>query len=369
MRALPFLGRLAAVFLLSAGALSAGSLRVLVVGDTNDRSIGKSVVTDIANFEAFVRDVSAKTGLELDLKTIKGAALKSRTIMAAVQALKIEADDAVIFYYSGHGFRTQQAKTRWPLLYIPDAGQKGVDFQWVIDTINAKNPRMVLAISDSCNNYIDLPADGVNSRAMRPDQDAAWRKLFVEFSGRIYASGSQVGQFSFGQDGVGGAFTSRFLSIVRSEVKNGNASWDNIMKLSSRQIMINSPQQKTQDPQYELVKGNATQAPQVELVTAEPVKPEEHNEQCQALSEFATALTQLKDSMPAKFDFRKQKADLASYQQMVAALIEAGGDKQMISLTKTMQTGLKQKNWPKFRSAVWAYENHVGEVKQSLCAQ
>lgn len=364
----------AAVLVMGVSPAFAGSLRVLLVGDTNDRSIGKSVVTDLANFEGFAQQISARTGLKLDLKVIKGAGLKSRPIMDAVKNLKVDSDDAVIFYYSGHGFRTQPVKTRWPLLYIPDAGTKGVDFQWVIDTIDAKKPRMVIAISDSCNNYIDLPQAGINSRAMLEDQDEAWRKLFVEFSGRIYASGSIVGQFSFGQDATGGAFTSRFLSIVRAEVKSTTANWDNIMKLATRQIVINSPQQKTQDPQYELVKGEAVQTPQAsveqthEIHTAEPEPPEEHNEQCKALGEFASALATVKSSMPAKFDFRRQRQELSGYQQMVTALVQAGGDKQMVQLSRTMQMGLRQKNWPRFRSAVWAYEGHIASLHSSACA-
>ena len=183
--------------------LSAASLRVLIIGDTNDRSIGKSVVTDIGNFEKFARDIAANTGLTPDIRIMKGGDVKSKKITDAINALKIDSDDTVIFYYSGHGFRTKQVKTRWPLLYIPDAGTKGVDFQWVIDTLGAKNPRMLLAISDSCNSFIDTPQRSVNTRAMRPEQAAAWKKLFVEFAGRIFVSGSQVGQYSFGQDQTG----------------------------------------------------------------------------------------------------------------------------------------------------------------------
>ncbi len=375
MASLKFRGVIfAAMFFAGFTPAFSASLRVLLVGDTNDRSIGKSVVTDLANFEGFAQQIAARTGLQLDIKTIKGAALKSRTITDAVKNLKVESDDAVIFYYSGHGFRTQPVKTRWPLLYIPDAGTKGVDFQWVVDTIDAKKPRMVLAISDSCNNYIDLPQAGINSRAMLEDQDAAWKKLFLEFSGRIYASGSIVGQFSFGQDATGGAFTSRFLSIVRAEVKSTSANWDNIMKLATRQIYIGSAQQKTQDPQYELITGEAVQTPQAsvdqmhEIHTAEPAPPAEQNEQCQALGEFASALSTVKSTMPAKFDFRRQRDDLATYQQMVTALVQAGGDKQMINLSRVMQTGLRQKNWPRFRSAVWAYEGHIAKLHSQTCA-
>ena len=353
--------------------LGAASLRVLLIGDTNDRSIGKSVVTDLANFEKFTRDIAQNTGLPIDIRIIKGGEVKSKKITDAINTLKVESDDTVIFYYSGHGFRTKQVKTRWPLLYIPDAGTKGVDFQWVIDTLGKKNPRMLLAISDSCNSFIDTPQRSVNTRAMRPEQAEAWKKLFVEFSGKIYASGSQIGQYSFGQDQTGGAFTSRFLSIVRGEVTDTRANWDNIMRQATKQIPINSPQQRTQDPQYEMVKGQQAQQPvaQIDLnppQQAQPATSEEDQEHCKDLGEFQSAIAQVKDSMPAKFDFRKQADDLANYKELVKALLQAGGDKQMVSLSKTMDQGLKAKNWSKFRSAMWAYAGHLNELQQQMCS-
>jgi hypothetical protein len=72
--------------------------------------------------------------------------------------------------------------------------------------------------------------------------------------------------------------------------------------------------------------------------------------------------------MPAKFDFRRQRQELSGYQQMVTALVQAGGDKQMVQLSRTMQMGLRQKNWPRFRSAVWAYEGHIASLHSSACA-
>lgn len=362
-----------ALALFASAQLSAASLRVLLIGDTNDRSIGKSVVTDLANFEKFTRDIAQNTGLAIDIRVIKGGEVKSKKITDAINALKVESDDTVVFYYSGHGFRTKQVKTRWPLLYIPDAGTKGVDFQWVIDTLGKKNPRMLLAISDSCNSFIDTPQRSVNTRAMRPEQAAAWKKLFVEFSGKIYVSGSQVGQYSFGQDQTGGAFSSRFLAIVRGAVTDTNANWDNIMRQATKQIQINSAQQKTQDPQYELVKGQQTQEPIAEIdlkppQQAEPATSEEDQQHCKDLGEFQTAIAQVKDSMPAKFDFRKQADDLANYKELVKALLQAGGDKQMVALSKTMDQGLKAKNWPKFRSAMWGYAGHLNELQQQMCS-
>lgn len=362
-----------AIFVLSPATVFAAGLRVLIVGDTNDRSIGKSVVVDIKNFETFMRDTAAKTGLKLDLKVIQGAQVKSRIITDAVNKLKAESDDSVVFYYSGHGFRTQQVKTRWPLLYIPDAGEKGVDFQWVIDTIAAKKPRMVLAITDSCNSFIDTPTRSISSRSMQVDQEALWKKLFVEFSGRIYASGSQVGQYSFGQDETGGAFTSRFITIVRGEVKKSDTNWDTIMKQATKQILINSAQQRTQDPQYQLAQGEAAQKPEAsieqEISHGDSASGNEANEQCQSITEFQTALTELKAAIPAKFDFRRQKDDLESYKGMVTALVEVGGDKQMVSLSRTMDQGLKTRNWGRFRSAFFSYEGYIGKLQKSTCGQ
>lgn len=349
----------------------AASLRVLLIGDTNDRSIGKSVVVDLANMETFVRQVSEKTGLKLDLKVLKGAQVKTKLVNDAINKLKIENDDTVIFYYSGHGFRTQQVKTKWPLLNIPDAGIKGVDFQWVTESLHAKKPRMVLAITDSCNSFIDTPENrGINSRAMQQDQDALWKKLFVEFSGRIYASGSIVGQYSFGQDQTGGAFTTQFLATIRSEVRKSDTNWDAVMRLATKKIPINNPQQRSQDPQYELVKG-AGQTPQAHIeqapTQAHEETSDERNEQCQSIGEFKTALASMRGQMPDKLNFARQRDEVASYREMVKALREVGGDKQMIQLTRTMDLGLKTRNWPKFRSAVWAYDDYIGDLKKATC--
>lgn len=354
-------------------SLHAATLRVLLIGDTNDRSIGKSVVTDLKNVETFVRDVSAHTGLALDLKILKGAQIKKKLVTAAVNAVKAEPDDALVFYYSGHGFRTQDVKTRWPLLHIPDAGIEGVDFQWIIDTLVAKKPRMILAISDSCNSFIDTPQRSMGSRAMQQDKDELWRRLFVEFSGTIFASGSQVGQFSFGEDSQGGAFTSRFISIVRGEVKKNDTNWDTIMKQATRQIPINNPQQRTQDPQYQLAKGQAAQTPQAsiqqEITQAEPASGNEANEQCQSISEFQSALATVKQEMPPKLNFNTQKDEVASYKDMVKALVEVGGDKPMVTYARAMDQGLKARNWARFRSAFTSYEGYITKLQKSTCSQ
>ncbi len=189
----------------------------------------------------------------------------------------------------------------------------------------------------------------------------------------LHASGSTVGQMSFGQDAIGGAFTSRFLSIVRAEVRKAEPNWDHIMQLATRQIYIGSPQQKTQDPQYEMVKGAAVQQPQAEVTQAPEQAHEETSsekeEQCNALSEFEAALLNVKDSMPMRLDFRRQRDEVKSYQEFVAALVQAGGDQQMVRLAKTMEQGLKGRNWPRFRSAVSAYYSRVSQIHAEYCQQ
>ena len=85
------------------------------------------------------------------------------------------------------------------------------------------------------------------------------------------------------------------------------------------------------------------------------------------MTDFHHALSEIKTSMPQKFDFKKQMSEVQNYQHLVDSLSGAGGDKQMITLCKSMQTGLKRKNWSQFRSAVWAYEGHIGKLQQEAC--
>ncbi len=99
------------------------TLHAILVGDTNDQSIGRSVETDLANFNKLLRSIEENTELTMQKITVTGSELgrgKGRdTVLQKLQNLTIAAgQDLVIFLYSGHGGRMSTKQTKWPSLGV-----------------------------------------------------------------------------------------------------------------------------------------------------------------------------------------------------------------------------------------------------------
>ena len=359
------------IFLISPLLLSANSIKVLLLADINDGNIGPSTKVDINNVESILRDASKNTGLPIDVKIIEGNQLNQSNVTNAVTSWNISSTDSVVFYYSGHGYRSANKTTKWPMLYIKGNSGQGIDLQWVIDTINSKNPRMAIIISDSCNNVANFSSSrSINTRAMRSEKKEAWKKLFTDFSGRIYASASIPGQVAWGDNSTGGAFTLKFLSSLRGEVTESDANWDDIMKLSTQKIGSGST---TQDPQYEIQSNTIPNNPNTPTVNPPTVTPaheeteEEKKEFCDAFTELYNRILNVKNKMPATFNFNQK--ELADYQEFSKSLNRAKGDATLQTLSKTMEQNLKQRNWASFRLSLFKYESHISLQYQKSCVK
>lgn len=358
------------IFLISPLLLSANSIKALLLADINDGSIGPSTKIDINNMEAALRDASKNTGLPIDVKILEGNQLNQTNVTNAVTNWNITSTDSVVFYFSGHGYRSANKTTKWPMMYIKGNSGQGIDIQWVIDTINSKNPRMAIIISDSCNNIVNFSSSrSINTRAMRSERKESWKKLFTDFSGRIYASAAIPGQVAWGDNSTGGAFTLKFLASLRGEVTESDANWEDIMKVSTQKIGSGS---NTQDPQYEL-QGNSTPNtpntptinPPNNVIPAHEETEEEKKEFCDAFKELYNRILTVKNKMPATFNFNQK--ELAEYQEFSKSLDRAKGDSTLQSLSNTMQQNLKQRNWASFRLSLFKYESHISLQYQKSC--
>ncbi len=378
-------------WVLPAAGLAAQTLHSVVVVDSNDRSIGASVQKDMDSMVAFSREIASNTGMRLNLKTLNGPQLNEANLRRLVNGITPGPQDAVLFYYSGHGFRTRATPTKWPMLYIP--GSRGVDFAELLKIIERKNPRMILAITDSCNSYTDSATRsfGMNLRALEEPSQAAWRKLFLQFRGRIYASSSKAGEYSMAE-GEGGSYTLQFLRVFRRAVAAANPEWDRIMKDSARPIRTGSSQQPTQNPQYELVAQGSTPDTNIEIpdedapqppgdtdppeppgdvVDVTPDEPEEPGDapggiNCDDITAFLTRLRQLQSNIgQANLQNAQQRE---RYRPVVQALQQVGGpDDQFNNLVERVAVAYKLNNTARFRSSFGELVNYVTTMRQREC--
>ncbi|HNJ04423.1 MAG TPA: hypothetical protein PLB73_09245, partial [Leptospiraceae bacterium] len=269
-----------------------------------------------------------------------------------------------------------ESKTKWPNMYVKKP-QPGLEFSKVLEILDQKNPRLVIALGDLCNSFSDQSERSANLRAFAELQPSNYKKLFVEFSGRVYASGSKPGQYSFAMED-GGAFTNQWLQALGTELRAEEPSWKRLMAVATKPIRIGSPDQATQDPIFELKEGKQVvahntvdeNAPTIQptntVVQQEVTDAEEETEEyqedelCPDLAELLGSLKQLDGAL--KPGIRVTRGDnlynsLDTVNKALSSVSEAYGDPKLQKSVTGLSTALEANN-------LQAYKKNLGRVIQ-----
>lgn len=211
------------------------TLHAILIAD-NIHDITSFTQADLNNLQSELRKISKHTQSVLREKVFSGSEFRKEKIISYVQNMTVEPSDTVVFYFSGHGYRTMQKKTLWPFLSF-DLYKIGLDMQWVVDTIWGKKPQFTLIMADCCNNYAERGISNetkqihINLHQKTPEY-SGYRQLFVNAKGCVVACSSSVGQFSYGSK-YGGIFTMCFLSSMNKEIAEPSPSWKNLLLRAS----------------------------------------------------------------------------------------------------------------------------------------
>ena len=162
----------------------------------------------------------------------------------------MQRNDIIVFHWAGHGHGSPGAK--WPYL---DTIAKTTDFKQVIEILNSKNPRQMIALADCCNAPLINTRDKYAPRHLRrnlffPD---SIKKMFIRPEIKIIASGSQTGQFASGTNSLGGYFTYNFITTLEEALLNENnpdSVWEKVMQTTRQRVLFDT--QNKQTPQYEI---------------------------------------------------------------------------------------------------------------------
>jgi hypothetical protein len=228
--------------------VSAATLHAILAGNTLDDYIGPAVTQDLEQFRQELQIIAEATEMLVRRVELTGTQLRKSTLIDTISGLQPAPDDAVLFYFSGHGF-SLQAKDKWPYMAMLD--DEALDEKWVFDTLAATQPRLLLAIADSCNNLIPeayAPDVSVERRFKRSgDARENYRALFLHARGAILASSSQHNEVSSTLKN-GSAFTRQFFSALHNAVASSRqATWQDVMDAAIRPILIEG---QYQHPQY-----------------------------------------------------------------------------------------------------------------------
>lgn len=226
---------LSVFFCLIEGRSFASQMHVILVVDTYAQNVELAMECNYYLWLFEIRDISRYSGLKTKFYLYKDE--KANTgFLKELEKLQVDQDDVVLFYWSGHGFRTDvkdKMDNPWPSFSF-EKDPKGVDFLHLTQGLLKKNPRLLISVADTCNNYIPhifVPSHakkGMISLDKTLRTEWNYKRLFREASGLVMCASSEPGQKSWAYD-LGSLFTISFLKSISDEVRHmDDVTWNSI---------------------------------------------------------------------------------------------------------------------------------------------
>jgi hypothetical protein len=247
-------------FLFTADHARAQKLHAVLVGDSQDASIGTGITENLKNMNDFLRDIEVGGHISVSKTEIKDANFNCKTIDQAVAQINAGPTDAVLFYYSGHGFRRDTTQTKFPEFDCRRTSDPDrVELAGIVNELiqSTKKPKFLLAVADTCNKQVSAPAAAAPpAAAFVPDRQAAFQRLFQDYSGTLMMSGAVPGEYSWYMVSgapLGGFFTNQLLRAINQKILEAGPKvrWEDIAVDATKTIFIPGLAEPTyQNPQY-----------------------------------------------------------------------------------------------------------------------
>lgn len=249
----------------SISAMADVRLKALLIGDTNDRTIGESVSADIASYKKMmsdIRDALAVKDVSCDVDIYTGNNCSYEKLNAYLNDLRCDGD-VILVIYNGHGARSHEDNSKFPRMCLgSDYIQKWMKVSELMASLRAKNPRLVVVITDCCNSYFDRSL-GYNEKGFgiftSHGNGDGFRKLFLNYKGEVCLCGASPGEYGWALQ-QGGMLSLNMMQVMYMyDAKGDAASWDNVMRdISDRTYDVSKRYynqrsiSKTQRPVYDV---------------------------------------------------------------------------------------------------------------------
>ncbi len=237
-------------------------LFLIAVIDTDDETIGKRCEEDLDEVTYTFDELADWLDVQMaEPKIIKGDSFSKAAVNDALdnwlRSQQPTADDIVVFYYSGHGFRYQNDAGSYPRMWLKTASDKNVEAnnlrieEDVYNRIIKMGAGFNLVLADCCNttaagdnadfDNVMVPTrkrevhkrDRSNDNSDDDDGLDNAEKLFTPGHPlSILANAADKGEFAAGKADVGGFFTYYFTEALEDCIYDNKIqpSWESIFK-------------------------------------------------------------------------------------------------------------------------------------------
>lgn len=233
---------------LSVSICEAANFHVLLVGDTKS-NLREQVVADLSMMHEQSIQLARAVGAAPKIRVIRENQVSRNEILTAVDRLNLQPDDYLLFYFSGHGFRTEQKKSKWPNLYFPEVDQY-IALDEIIEHLKPKKMKFGLIVADCCNNsfaqeWPDTEEFDFQTQERRHISPSI-RNLFENSKGLLVVSASEPGTYAWASD-EGGILTCALLDGMSYSQYHPSKNWRALMS------EIQYKTEGIQRPQYQLI--------------------------------------------------------------------------------------------------------------------
>ncbi len=231
-------------------AAEGANLHAILVVDTNAYDLREAMISNYWCWQIQLKSIARHSDLDLKTYIFKDDRANSNFI-DELRGLSVDSDDVILFYWSGHGFRTNEkdaSDNPWPSFSF-NGESVGFDLAELTGFLNGMHPRLLISIADTCNNYIpDLFAPPIMSikKMQKMDVPPALKsnhyRLFRESSGVIMAAGCQPGQYAWAYIPIGSIFTLSFMDALNDlTASSDDISWELIFQTTLKNLVDYEP--------------------------------------------------------------------------------------------------------------------------------
>lgn len=229
---------------------SGASLKLIMVANTLDPTIGYTCELDVERVKKTFQDIAAALKLNFVYTEVKGTAFNKANLLNAVNNITSKNSDIIVFCYTGHGFHFENdMQNPYPQMDMrlspkQDAATNTVNVTEVYTKLKMQSAHLKLVLTDCCNTFLQESKIFGKSNPPMARSNIQWSKsnienLFLRQTGVVMASAASIGEIARCNPEYGGFFLFNFLkSLDKSmSVFGTDQTWGNIIA-ETRQTVL-----------------------------------------------------------------------------------------------------------------------------------
>lgn len=253
--------------LLMTAMTNAQTIHWLTFIDTTDDNVGQIDVLGrkvlYGRYINLINAALASKGYTTNIQDYYGSRLSPENCKVAIQNLRCQPNDIIMFYYIGHGARAvNDNSTKYPQMCMGQSyNEKLIPLEWVNNQLKAKGARLSVVIGMCCNSE-DRAVTSKISPQFSPNNNNTYmtdleaeriQELCLNYKGNVIVTSASPGQTSKCAEsnlGYFDTYTNVYVHVFDDLMKGTiNPSWDELLEYTKK--AVNNVSKSTQTPIYE----------------------------------------------------------------------------------------------------------------------